>query len=652
MKMHTLEFGGNIKNWMVRNLLFSLFLLGFSFLSAQYEGLKMDYVVGYKAQPNGNWQRIGEQSVDDSSFLDKTFEVGSLNYHPAFYIDQSSAFSWYGWYGYSDHQSLFAAYALESPSIESVVWSMENSEGAKLVQTTDRNLELGNPRLDLIQDERSAQLITYVHHKKSNSTQAPNYALHLGHGAKWASKTINPLKGWVGEILQINHSISDVQRLKLETYLAIKYGFTIDSESLGYINSKDEVLLNPNTDGEYYHRIFSLAKDSSLGLDQRQSQSSNLPGVLSIALGKHELTHAENPNALDELTYLFVGDDDKLLTAEAKPVNQKWQTGRTWRITTTKAINQALEFKVNLDSLFTQAQQEEKPNVYLVYEGATKTYIPAESTKEGVATFVLPQSPKADAYFRFALAGDYFVDFTPSIEECSKEKGKIDFKAYGLKAPLKIEIEQVGVENSLKTLTFRTEEGSIENLAQGLYKIKITDTNDKIVEDEVAVNPKDSPIEGQLKTFYFLKPGYPVDVTLPEGYKYEWRLDGKKVSTKNTFAIEKSGNYTLSVTSDKGCQWTYGFQASREETPAEPNTELYPNPSKGDYKLSITLPEGSQEKAVSIKVYDVNGRLISEKMLDGDVAYRLEGYIPTVGIYYIHVIWNGETFSHKLLVSP
>ena len=77
---------------------------------------------------------------------------------------------------------------------------------------------------------------------------------------------------------------------------------------------------------------------------------------------------------------------------------------------------------------------------------------------------------------------------------------------------------------------------------------------------------------------------------------------------------------------------------------------LFPNPTQGDFKISIPMIEGG--KGWSIKIYTLDGRLIDSKVghLDFDALEREFSINEKAGTYLVHLQIAGQNFVQKLVV--
>ncbi len=78
---------------------------------------------------------------------------------------------------------------------------------------------------------------------------------------------------------------------------------------------------------------------------------------------------------------------------------------------------------------------------------------------------------------------------------------------------------------------------------------------------------------------------------------------------------------------------------------------VFPNPSKGEMTVTLNTPEAT---SASLKVLDVNGRLVFSQQLsgfDGNFQQDLDLGEMTPGIYFLQVVTSDEQFARKLIVE-
>ncbi len=114
------------------------------------------------------------------------------------------------------------------------------------------------------------------------------------------------LAGDIAEVIFVDRAINTTERNRVESYLALKYGITLDqSTATNYVSSNGSVIFDASTTmAGYNHDIAGIGQDDTSGLDQTQSLSQNDDAIVRIS----------NASAQDTHEFLVWGNDDGVLT--------------------------------------------------------------------------------------------------------------------------------------------------------------------------------------------------------------------------------------------------------------------------------------------------------------------------------------------------
>ncbi|NIJ46619.1 dUTPase, partial [Wenyingzhuangia heitensis] len=141
----------------------------------------------------------------------------------------------------------------------------------------------------------------------------------------------NQLNGEIAEIIYFDYELSDTNRKKVESYLAIKYGITLDNTDGGtdgdYIISTGTTLWDASVNATYHNDVIGIGKDNGTALDQRKSTEFNTDPTLSIE---------KTTSFSSDLDYLIIGNDAASLafTTSGVPSGITNKSGRTWKVET------------------------------------------------------------------------------------------------------------------------------------------------------------------------------------------------------------------------------------------------------------------------------------------------------------------------------
>ena len=138
---------------------------------------------------------------------------------------------------------------------------------------------------------------------------------------KNANATLGNLNGRVAEIFTFAERVDDLDRPKIESYLAIKYGITLGTSKEAqkdYVNSFNKTVWNVAANNGFNYDVAGIGKDSISDLYQRQSKSINRPDEVTIGLGGLYTKNSVNPNDFEnDGDFLVWGNNNGTFTSEA-----------------------------------------------------------------------------------------------------------------------------------------------------------------------------------------------------------------------------------------------------------------------------------------------------------------------------------------------
>lgn len=134
--------------------------------------------------------------------------------------------------------------------------------------------------------EKTLRLFTYFRaNKRSTGVWGDRNSSHLSLGEKFYSfnqhnnSTYNTAlfdpntiyRAYMPELIIYDRILTPLEKIKAESYLAIKYGFMLENSLIG---SKGELLWDKEQNKKYNHRVTGIYKDNASGLYQRKSSTS------------------------------------------------------------------------------------------------------------------------------------------------------------------------------------------------------------------------------------------------------------------------------------------------------------------------------------------------------------------------------------------
>lgn len=139
-------------------------------------------------------------------------------------------------------------------------------------------------------------------------------------GGSSPSNGWNPFHGEVAEMILFPTSLSNADKLKVESYLALKYGITLDPSVVNYVGSAGTNIWSHTT---HWHDVFGIGKDDGNGLNQTQSNSMNTgSGDGTGQSGKVNIV-LKSPSSLDNGDFLVIGHDNNP-ALEAQPIDPEY----------------------------------------------------------------------------------------------------------------------------------------------------------------------------------------------------------------------------------------------------------------------------------------------------------------------------------------
>jgi len=162
-------------------------------------------------------------------------------------------------------------------------------------------------------------------------------------------------EGELGELIVYSSSVSATERLQIQSYLALKYGITLDQTSpTNYLSSTGSVLWDATANAAYSSDVFGIANDLTSDLDQRVSKSMSSDAIITMALD-NDFT-ALNGDAGRTTTHdntlqsLILGNNNLGITVDQTselPTGTTYTTrmSREWLVSKTANFGQVINMK-------------------------------------------------------------------------------------------------------------------------------------------------------------------------------------------------------------------------------------------------------------------------------------------------------------------
>lgn len=486
----------------------------------------------------------------------------------------------------------------------------------------------------------------------------PNTVINIGEG-NFDELEKGTFFGSVGEFIVFDRLVGGVELQILQSYLAIKYGAPLVYTD--YLNSKGDTIWSFENNQDFSFSIAGIGRDDGLSLYQKQSYYTGEPELLVIGIGEIAESNDANKSLISKNDFLLWGDNGKELKPEKisdeiypyklSILDRKWLMSAKGNSATTLST----QIKLNIKDLV-----KDPPKCYLVidrsghgdFSSQNIEYIPASKiTETGYAYF---DNVKWDVdksgkdVFTFSFGMDNGV--TCKSPNCFNEPtGSINIEVQGGIPPYGFILKNDSLQFERKW-TSESRKHLIDNLSAGKYRLTVNDSGNNIANNTITINNGASLSLG-LNDNYTIQLGKWIDINIESAINdpnasYLWQSDNGFYSTTSKVRIYDPGKYMISVTNSSGCEAHGAFTVFTPEKIFY-NYQLYPNPSNGDYKLTIALAAKSD---ITIRIFNTQGILISEKRISQASRYSTDGFLES-GIYFIEIDTKFGKEVFKLIVN-
>lgn len=216
-----------------------------------------------------------------------------------------------------------------------------------------------------------------------------------------------------------NNTITETQKNRIESYLALKYGITLDNTSGGgnYSLTNNTNVWNASINPGYHNKVIAIARDDSSALLQKQSHTQD--DSLRVFLGTLSSSNQLNGTTINNnRSALAIGNDGgapQWSPSVSKPATIASRLVRTFKVTNTNFTN-SFSIEIKCDSIgglyslsnlrflvssspdFTAATEYMAPDVSfafgsIIVNGISNSVIPAGTTRYvtvGLSLIILP----------------------------------------------------------------------------------------------------------------------------------------------------------------------------------------------------------------------------------------------------------------------
>lgn len=376
------------------------------------------------------------------------------------------------------------------------------------------------------------------------------------------------------EFISFSRELSDNERQRVDSYLALKYGLSLTNKK-SYLSSQNIIVWDEKNYKNFGNRIFGVGKDDLTLLNQLKSESTHYQKHLVAFIEGMAETNQELQKDIfiSDNHFIVFGDNGKKTKLIEMPhqkiriLEKVWLAQRTGR----KIPHHAILFKLYLpEEIILYHKDKPKATLWLIkdnyidysevsqFDSDNLEYYPMEvNWEEGYAiTSKVYFDPDDNLYdqFTFGIGANMIVQ--PSLLGCSKEKLTLTLTISGGSPEYNIEITSADGNVNTSTMSDEYSFGVAEGVT---YYITVEDADGNTSYLEYTPSPWLFSLD--LGADQILTPNNP-EITINAGIGisdpdaiYKWYKDGVLLpNSSNLLVITEPGLYSIEVTSkDLSC---------------------------------------------------------------------------------------------------
>ncbi|MFC2109232.1 choice-of-anchor L domain-containing protein [Bacteroidota bacterium] len=329
------------------------------------------------------WQDQSGNNKDASSIVAPTINTAGLNFNPTYQFNGSTQYMQIsnGILGTNSYDNLWVYVVSKTSTIQNGYLFFENMASSEKLAASipwgDSNLNFDfgqiNTSSGRIQSSWGSTTNTFNiwNFNQSNSTSNPsgaNKSIYRD-GLRFASSNnfdnnktgnnsnftigsdgTNFHNGEIAELIIFADIPTNSEQQSLQSYLAIKYGITLDATDSRPITEGTYLLSNGTTivwdyiDNSAYHNdVAGIGIDATRNLEQKQSKSINTDALVTIGLGSIASSNSSNANSFStDKDFLMWGNNNgtgtttgtSVLCSTSKIMNRTWKIVETGNVGT------------------------------------------------------------------------------------------------------------------------------------------------------------------------------------------------------------------------------------------------------------------------------------------------------------------------------
>lgn len=499
-----------------------------------------------------------------------------------------------------------------------------------------RNSKIVNQQNELVcnlLNSSNGQIITYF---QSNSRL----------GAKARNKLFVDLLNQTNENCQFLELIyfpkvlSPVSTRKIETYLSVKYGISLQTDK-DYVTINNDTIWKANLNSEFSHRVTGIARN--VYYNQIRSRNSENDNIF--------IAYDTLNNAQDEM--FLIGDNNQSLSFNEQVLyNRKWRFIKSQTQDSLGISTFRLQFKKSI-------LNGELENLNLVvasdigdFQQISNCLVYPVSSQDSLYIYFDGIHFSDDGYFTLSKTQNMTLTERKVID-CKSNTLRSNYTVLGGTPPYQVTVIDDKLKSRRAIELVKTSQ-FIQNVNQtNSITIEVTDKNNQKIThvtsnqnlESLVTIPNEVIIEENKETS--ITPIIKNEDQLK--LSYQWIFQNLVLSQEKVLTVSKPGIYQFKVINGT-CELNYVIEVKKIENSNFNNIQLIQNPIKANQAFTIEYQLVNNEN-IDLSIIDSLGKLIDTKQIKNTNKGHLEGLISSSGIYFITVKTPSISKTFKLIAQ-
>lgn len=465
----------------------------------------------------------------------------------------------------------------------------------------------------------------------------------------------------IPETLIFNRNLSAQEKQRIETYLSIKYGISINYISeTNYLSSEGDVVWSFKDNKKYGYHITGIGRDDAFELYQKQSANTE-DDVVTFALDNIKPLNSNNTGILNNMEFLLWGDNNeeiKFPNEDLLTVHSKGDMLRVWKIQAKSdtGLNTSIYFKLkNQDSPAIPKLKIFRTTENLQNDVAD--FFSGEKQNDSIYVFKnINWDSDHDGYDYFTLNNSESASDISIVSTCTElENGLVKVSVPDNLLSSSYSLLDLKNGNLISDhLTINSNTITFNTLLPSLYQLNIH----KADQSDIIKTFDMEGISNQNIEDNYLWTGVPIELDINyENYQYTLTKPNGSSITHAPFTLDGLGDYMLTVKNKIGCEIEKTLHVLNQTDYANANNnsifksiKLYPNPSHDGIvtvKIELKAP-----KLVTIQIYNSLGKLLKQAQYNNTTNVLSTLSIPPiVGYYNMKIFIPEESKGYNLLIN-